>query len=152
MPAGNIPCLSPSSGIAEDRTASRLKVLNMNRYIPLILTGVLLNAAAQLALKKGMSTIGHFRFCMENIVPIAMRTATNPFVIIGLICYVVSVVVWLMVLSRVEVSYAYPLLSIGYIVTAFAGKYFFNEALTPVRWTGIVIICFGVYLITRSAT
>ena len=123
----------------------------MNRYIPLILTGVLLNAAAQLALKKGMSTIGHFQFSMENMVPVAMRVAVNPFVIMGLICYVVSVVVWLMVLSRVEVSYAYPLLSVGYIVTAFAGKYLFGEALTPVRWAGILVICFGVYLITRSA-
>ncbi len=124
----------------------------MNRYIPLILTGVLLNAAAQLALKKGMSTIGQFQFSMENLVPIAVRVALNPFVIAGITCYVVSVAVWLLVLSRVEVSYAYPLLSIGYIVTAFAGKYFFNEALTPVRWAGIIVICFGVYLITRSAT
>ena len=123
----------------------------MNRYIPLILTGVLLNALAQLALKKGMSVIGHFQFSFENLVPIAARVALNPFVITGLICYVVSVVVWLLVLSRVEVSYAYPLLSVGYIVTAFAGKYFFNEALTPVRWAGIVVICLGVYLITRSA-
>jgi len=96
----------------------------MNRYIPLILTGVLLNALAQLALKKGMSVIGHFQFSFENLVPIAARVALNPFVITGLICYVVSVVVWLLVLSRVEVSYAYPLLSVGYIVTAFAGKYF----------------------------
>ncbi len=124
----------------------------MNRYIPLILTGVLLNAAAQLALKKGMSIIGHFQFSMENLIPIAVRVALNPFVITGITCYVVSVAVWLLVLSRVEVSYAYPLLSIGYIVTAFAGKYFFNEALTPVRWAGILVICFGVYLITRSAT
>ncbi len=124
----------------------------MNRYIPLILTGVLLNAAAQLALKKGMSSIGHFQFSIENMVPIALRVAVNPFVLAGLVCYVVSVAVWLLVLSRVEVSYAYPLLSIGYIVTAFAGKYFFNEALTPVRWAGIIVICFGVYLITRSAT
>ncbi len=124
----------------------------MNRYIPLILTGVLLNAAAQLALKKGMSSIGHFQFSVENIVPIALRVAVSPFVMAGLVCYVVSVVVWLLVLSRVEVSYAYPLLSVGYIVTAFAGKYFFNEALTPVRWAGIIVICIGVYLITRSAT
>ncbi len=123
----------------------------MNRYIPLILAGVLLNAVAQLALKKGMSTIGHFQFTVENIIPIAFKVSMNPFVITGLACYVISVVVWLLVLSRVEVSYAYPLLSVGYIVTAFAGKYFFNEALTPVRWAGIIVICIGVYLITRSA-
>ncbi len=123
----------------------------MNRYLPLILTGVFLNAAAQICLKQGMKTIGHFDFVLENVVPTGIRVITNGYVLSGIVCYVVSVVVWLMVLSRVDVSYAYPLLSVGYIVTAFAGKAFFGEALTPVRWAGIFVICFGVYLITRSA-
>jgi len=123
----------------------------MNRYLPLILLGVLLNAAAQLALKQGMRGIGHFEFRLANIVEIGPLVALNPFVITGLACYVVSVVVWLLVLSRVEVSYAYPLLSVGYIVTAFAGRIFFNEAMGPARWAGIVVICLGVWLITRTA-
>jgi drug/metabolite transporter (DMT)-like permease len=55
------------------------------------------------------------------------------------------------VLSRVEVSYAYPLLSVGYIVTTFAGWLFFHESIGPTRWAGIVVICIGVWLITRSA-
>jgi drug/metabolite transporter (DMT)-like permease len=122
----------------------------MNRYLPLILLGVLLNACAQLALKQGMRDIGHFVFSIENILPIGAKVALSPFVMIGLLCYVVSVIVWLMVLSRVDVSYAYPLLSVGYIVTAFAGRLFFGEVLGPVRWAGILIICMGVYLITRS--
>jgi multidrug transporter EmrE-like cation transporter len=65
-------------------------------------------------------------------------------------CYAVSIVVWLMVLSRVDVSYAYPLLSVGYIVTAVAGKILFGETLGFDRCTGILVICIGVYLITRS--
>jgi len=123
----------------------------MNRYLPLILLGVLLNAFAQIALKQGMRTIGHFAFSFENILPVGSRVFVNPYVLAGLFAYVVSVVVWLMALSRVEVSYAYPLLSVGYIVAAFAGQVFFQEALTPVRWAGILIICLGVFLITRSA-
>ena len=123
----------------------------MNRYLPLILLGVLLNAAAQLSLKQGMRTIGHFAFSLDNIVPIGVKVILNPFVFAGLLCYVISVIVWLMALSRVEVSYAYPLLSVGYIVTAFAGQFFFQEALGPVRWAGIVVICLGVFLVTRSA-
>ncbi len=123
----------------------------MNRYIPLILLGVLLNAAAQLVLKKGMTDIGHFSFTMENLLPVGIKVAMNPFVILGVIFYVVSLAVWLMVLSRVDVSYAYPLLSVGYIVAALAGKYLFHEPLGPVRWAGIIIICLGVFLITRSA-
>lgn len=123
----------------------------MNRYLPLILLGVFLNAFAQISLKQGMRSIGHFAFSLENIVPIGTRVILNPFVFAGLLCYVISVIVWLMALSRVDVSYAYPLLSVGYIVAAFAGQIFFQEALTPVRWTGILVICLGVFLITRSA-
>jgi len=124
----------------------------MNRYLPLILLGVLLNASAQLCLKQGMRTIGHFDFSMRNLVPVGMQAVLNPFVLAGLLCYVISVGVWMMALSRVEVSYAYPLLSVGYIVTAFAGHLFFEEELGPVRWVGILVICLGVYLITRSAS
>jgi multidrug transporter EmrE-like cation transporter len=123
----------------------------MNKYLPLILTGVLLNAAAQIALKNGMRTIGTFAFSLENMVPIGLRVGMNPYILAGLGCYVVSVVVWLLVLSRVDVSYAYPMLSVGYIVAALAGKALFGEPVDVVRWMGIVTICIGVYLITRTA-
>ena len=119
-------------------------------YFPLIMLGVLLNAGAQLLLKEGMRRIGHFEFVWANIVPIGLQVAGNLFVLGGLFCYVVSVVVWLLVLSRVEVSFAYPLLSVGYIVNAVAGYYLFQENLSMMRITGILIICAGVYLVTRS--
>jgi multidrug transporter EmrE-like cation transporter len=126
------------------------KSKSMTRYLPLILLGVMLNAAAQLALKQGMRNIGYFDFRLENFGRVFLDVATNPFVLAGLASYVVSVVVWLLVLSRVEVSYAYPLLSIGYIVIAFAGWCFFNESMSITRWAGIVVICMGVWLITRT--
>lgn len=122
----------------------------MTRYLPLILAGVLLNATAQIALKQGMRSIGRFGFRLGNIMPIGLAVATNPFVLAGLACYVVSVVVWLLVLSRVDVTYAYPLLSIGYIVTALAGRAFFAEHVGLTRWSGILVICVGVWLITRT--
>lgn len=120
-------------------------------YLPLILLGVLLNAAAQLALKQGMRQIGYFDFVLPNVGRIFLAVATNSSIWIGLSCYVISVIVWLLVLSRVEVSYAYPLLSVGYIVTACAGWLFFQESMSITRLAGIVIICLGVWLITRSA-
>jgi len=123
----------------------------MNKYLPLILTGVLLNALAQLTLKQGMRTIGHFSFSMDSLLKMACTIGFNPFVLTGLACYVVSVVLWLLVLSRVEVSYAYPLLSVGYIVTALAGWLLFDEAMDCTRWAGIGVICCGVWLITRTA-
>jgi multidrug transporter EmrE-like cation transporter len=123
----------------------------MARYLPLIVFGVLLNASAQLALKQGMRQIGYFEFKLANCVNIFLAIAPNPYILLGLTCYVVSVGIWLLVLSRVEVSYAYPLLSIGYIVTSFAGQVFFNETVDTTRWAGILVICAGVWLVTRSA-
>nr|WP_320190506.1 SMR family transporter [uncultured Desulfobacter sp.] len=123
----------------------------MTSYLPLIIFGVLLNAAAQLALKQGMRQIGYFEFSLRNSSHIFFAVALSPYILAGLTCYVVSVGVWLLVLSRVEVSYAYPLLSIGYIVTAFAGWFFFQESLSLTRWIGIAVICIGVWLMTRSA-
>ncbi|MGZ5150883.1 MAG: SMR family transporter, partial [Burkholderiales bacterium] len=69
----------------------------------------------------------------------------------GIACYVVSVVVWVLALSRVDVSIAYPMLSIGYVVNAVAAWALFGEALTPMRVAGIIVIIFGVYLLVGSS-
>lgn len=115
----------------------------------LLLFGVLLNASAQLFLKFGMDRIGEFSFTLANIWPIGWKVATNYFVILGLMCYVISVVVWLMVLSRVPVGLAYPMVSIGYIVTAIAGYFLLGETLTAARIAGIFVIILGVYLVAK---
>ncbi|MBI1244334.1 MAG: EamA family transporter [Alphaproteobacteria bacterium] len=122
----------------------------MIQYLPLILFGVFLNAGAQLALKQGMRQIGSFEFALASAIPIGWQVGTNPFVVLGLGCYVVSVAVWILVLSRVEVSLAYPMLSVGYVVNALAAWWLFGENLTPSRIAGIAVICFGVWLLSRS--
>ena len=116
----------------------------------LILAGVLLNAAAQLLLKAGTNAVGHFEFSASNIVPIGLRLALEPTIVGGVACYVVSLVVWIMALSRVEVSIAYPMLSIGYVINAVAAWYLFGESLTALRLTGIGFIVVGVFLVARS--
>ncbi len=116
----------------------------------LLLSGVFLNAAAQLLLKAGTRTIGEFAFTLDNLWPVGWKLATEPHILGGLTCYVVSVVAWIMVLSRVEVSLAYPMVSFGYIVTAVASWLLFGEALTVTRIAGILVIMFGVFLITRN--
>lgn len=116
----------------------------------LILFGVLLNAGAQLMLKAGVTQIGHFEFSMTNVVPIGLKVMANPPIVAGLFMYVVSVAVWLLVLSRVQVSFAYPMLSIGYVVNALAANYFFGEPLTSMRVLGIFIIIAGVYLVAQT--
>ena len=115
----------------------------------LILTGVLLNAGAQLLLKAGTNAVGHFEFTAANIVPVGTRLALEPHILGGLACYVVSVVVWILGLSRVEVSVAYPMLSIGYIVNALAAWYLFGESLTAQKLVGIGFIIVGVFLVSR---
>lgn len=116
----------------------------------LILSGVLLNATAQLLLKAGTNAIGSFAFSRENILPIGWQIATQPPIIGGLACYAISVVVWILALSRVEVSIAYPMLSIGYVVNAIAAWYLFGETLSLIKLVGIGIIILGVYIVARS--
>lgn len=116
----------------------------------LILTGVLLNAAAQLLLKAGTTRVGHFEFSLANAWPIGTQLALQPHILGGLACYGVSVVVWIMALSRVPVSMAYPMLSIGYIVNALAAWWLFGESITAQKLIGIGFIVVGVWLVARS--
>lgn len=116
----------------------------------LILSGVMLNAFAQLFLKAGVRQIGHFEFSSENLFPIAWALATRLPIIGGLVCYVISVVVWIMALSRVEVSIAYPMLSIGYIVNALLAWWLLGELLNAQKVIGILVIGIGVVLVARS--
>lgn len=104
-----------------------------------ILTGVLLNAGAQLLLKAG-----------TNAEPLGLRLAIEPHILAGLACYVVSVVVWVVALSKVPVSMAYPMLSIGYVVNAIAAYYLLGEAVSPMRLAGIGVIIVGVFIVARS--
>lgn len=104
-----------------------------------ILAGVLLNATAQLLLKAG-----------TNAMPLGIRLAIEPHILAGLACYVISVVVWVVALSRVPVSIAYPMLSIGYVVNALAAWALLGEALTPMRMAGIAVIVVGVFMVARS--
>jgi multidrug transporter EmrE-like cation transporter len=116
----------------------------------LVLTGVLLNALAQLLLKAGTRQVGAFEFSYANVIPVGAKLIANWPIIGGIGCYVISVVVWIMALSRVDVSIAYPMLSIGYVVNAGLAWWLFGEAVTPMRMIGIAIICFGVFIVARS--
>lgn len=116
----------------------------------LILVGVLLGTAGQLFLKAGTNRIGQFAFRRDNVLPIGWKLATEPRVVAGLVCYVVAVAVWIVALSRVEVSIAYPMVSIGYVINAVAARYLFGEAVTRLRLVGIGIIVIGVYIVAQS--
>ncbi len=116
----------------------------------LILAGVLLNAVAQLALKASVNDMGAIHMSMGNIMPVTLRLASEPWLWVGLFCYGISVIIWILALSRVDVSIAYPMLSIGYVVNAFAAWALFGEMLSAGRVAGIGIIIIGVYVLARS--
>ncbi len=116
----------------------------------LILTGVILNAFAQILMKMGTNAIGHFEFSRENILPIGWKMATEWHIIAAFFCYGFSVIVWLLALSRVQVSIAYPMLSLGYVVVAVATWWLFGEALTPIKMIGISVIILGVIILFRA--
>ena len=115
-----------------------------------ILAGVLLNATAQLLLKAGTNVLGVITLTTDNWPSQFGRMALEPHIVAGLACYVVSVVVWIVGLSRVPVSIAYPMLSLGYIINAIAAHYLLGEAVTLSRWLGIGFIIVGVWLVARS--
>jgi multidrug transporter EmrE-like cation transporter len=115
-----------------------------------LLTGVLLNAGAQLLLKAGTNALGVITLTADNWAGTLVRMATQPPFVLGVACYVLSLFVWILGLSRVPVSMAYPLLSIGYIVNAIAAHYLFGEAVSATRWLGIGFIIVGVWLVARS--
>ena len=115
-----------------------------------LFTGVVLNALAQLLLKAGTNAIGVITFTRDNWLPLGTRMALEPHFIGGVACYGLSLVVWIIGLSRVPVSMAYPLLSVGYIVNAIAAHYLLGETVTLGRWLGIGFIVIGVWLVARS--
>jgi len=116
----------------------------------LIVVGVLFNVAAQLLIKAGTNAIGYFEFSRENILPIGWKLATEPHILGAMGCYAFGVVIWILALSRVQVSIAYPLLSLGYVVNAVAAWWLFNEAFNPAKVIGMGVIILGVVIISRA--
>jgi multidrug transporter EmrE-like cation transporter len=115
----------------------------------LILTGVMLNAVAQLMLKAGTNRVGALDLSFQSLSVLPSLALSAP-ILTGLSCYAVSVVVWIVALSRVEVSVAYPMLSIGYIVNAIAAWMLFGEALNPMKLAAIAVISVGVCMLAWS--
>ncbi len=118
----------------------------------LILTGVGLNAAAQLLLKVATRPLAHFSdfsvYTLSSSILILFKSL--PFWA-GMVCYGASVCVWLAALSKAPVSTAYPMLSLGYVVVAAVSVLWLGETLNLAKVAGIALICAGVILVSRSS-
>lgn len=116
----------------------------------LIFIGVMLNAAAQILMKAGTNAVGHFEFSMANVIPVGWRLMTEWHIVSALFCYGISVVVWILALSRVPVSIAFPMLSMAYVVNAVAAKYLLGEDFNATKLAGMGVIIIGVIIISRA--
>ena len=122
----------------------------MSLAIAYILVSVVLGATGQILLKKGMGSMGPLTLSASQLGSILWRIVTNPYVVIGLGIYVCGTLFWLMALSRVDLSYAYPFASLSYVVMLVASWQLFSENISPLRLAGTLVICLGVLLISRS--
>ncbi len=118
--------------------------------LAMILFTVTTNAAAQVLLKRGMTSIGDLGASGGNIIATAFSVVFNPFVFAGLCTFVISMASHLFVLSRVQLSYAYPFLSLAYVIVAVASWYLFSEDLGWLRIAGFGFIIIGTILIAQS--
>ena len=119
-------------------------------YLPLILFTVLTNAAAQIMLKKGMNSVGALDIGSDGLIGTVFRVVFSPFVFMGLTTFVISMASHLIVLSKVQLSYAYPFLSLAYVVVAAYSYFFFAEDIGLARLAGIGLIVAGTILIAQS--
>lgn len=115
-----------------------------------LFTAVVLNTAAQLLLKAGTNVLGVLSLAGGQWPGTLWRIATQPYFAGGVAIYLVSLVIWIVGLSRVPVSIAFPLLSLGYVLNAGAAWWLFGETLSASRWLGIGFIVAGVWLVARG--
>ena len=120
------------------------------KNVLLILVCVVLGVGGQLLLKQGMSADRDVVDRVSEVLPRLLKAALNPVVIAGFVLYALSAALWLIVLTRAELSWAYPMLSLGYVINAAAAHYLFGEVVSVTRWLGIGFIILGVWLVARN--
>lgn len=116
----------------------------------LILLSVTMSAVAQACFKFGMSAAASRPPATDNALAALVMTLASPGVLGGLALYGLGTLLWLQVLSRTDLSQAYPFVGIGFVITALLGVFLFGEAVTALRAAGIALVIVGIYLIART--
>lgn len=114
--------------------------------IILLLITVVLGSFGQVSMKKGLMSLGGIKLT-EILSRKLFDVVFQKYVLIGIILYSFSTLLWFVILSRAELSFVYPLIALGYVLTALLARLIFNELITPVRWFGILLILGGAALI-----
>lgn len=119
--------------------------------LALVLTGVVLNALAQSLLKLGTNRAGPLEFSVGAALDTLAKVLSQWPFLLGFAAYGVSLVVWIAALTRVPVTVAYPMLSIGYVINALIARFWLGETLAASGWAGMGFIVVGVWLLMRQA-
>jgi drug/metabolite transporter (DMT)-like permease len=127
--------------------ASGVEQMNAIGYI--LLSGAL-GVVGQIILKQSLMAIGRLSLAPGTLVETVLRLALNPTVVLGLAITVCGTFFWLIALSRVDLSYAYPFASLNYLMVLASSWLIFGEHLSPLRLAGVVAICLGVWAISRT--
>jgi len=122
----------------------------MTQFIPLILFTVLTNFLSQIMLKKGMTTIEPFEMTPLSVISNTFTILSNPFVFFGLAVMVISMGSHLVVLSRVDISFAYPFLGLSFVLITAWGYFVLGENVTLLRSMGVMLVVAGVVLVARG--
>ena len=122
----------------------------MIKFIPLILFTVFTNFGSQVLLKKGMMSIQEFTISADGLLKAAPSIIFNPYVIIGMLLMVVSMGTHLVVLSRVDISYAYPFLGLSFVLITLWGYFALGEPVSMFKILGVLLIVAGVALVAKS--
>jgi drug/metabolite transporter (DMT)-like permease len=115
-----------------------------------IMMSVCAGVAGQLALKHGMSQLGAQSLNPSTLTSMVGQIVLSPWVLLGLVIYGAGTFFWLMVLSRVDLSFAYPMLSTSYVLVLGTSWLFLGESFGLLRILGVMTILVGVVLISQS--
>ena len=116
----------------------------------LLLFNVILSVLGQILLKQGMNQVGEISGSFQQMAPKLIQALMNPFVIGGIGVYGSTTLIWLVVLSRIKLSVAYPMISLGYIFSILFSWLLFKEDVPKIRVLGAFVICIGVYLVSMG--
>ena len=106
--------------------------------------------AAQLFLKKGLLVVGQFPQNFSELLPFFIKAYSNTYIISTVFLTLLTALAWILAVSRVQLSFVYPFMALSYVLVALFSLLIFKESVTALRWLGILIICLGVFLVSRS--
>ena len=106
--------------------------------------------ASHLLLKKGVLAVGRFPQGFSEVIPFFLKAYTNAYVIAAVLVALLAGMAWILAVARAQLSFIYPFMGLSFVLVALFSLIIFKEDITAVRWGGILVICLGVFLVSRS--